>query len=82
MKVKKAYTRNQYNQVSRLTRDTIWENDKNTRKHHTQESQEVMPFLADYHKAERNRQYSTIKTNVKHKWQNGSKKEAPPWNSQ
>ena len=27
-------------------KDTIWESDKNTRKHHTQESQEVGPFPA------------------------------------
>ena len=31
---------------SHLTRDTIWESDKNTRKHHTQESQEVGPCPA------------------------------------
>ena len=27
-----------------LTRDTIWESDRNKRKHDTQESQEVSPF--------------------------------------
>ena len=32
---KKAKIRNRYNQVPHLTRDTIWESDKNTRKHHT-----------------------------------------------
>ena len=32
IKVKKAKIRSRYNQVPHLTRDTIWENDKNTRK--------------------------------------------------
>ena len=31
---------------SHLTRDTIWDSDKNTRKHRAQESQEVDPFPA------------------------------------
>ena len=31
----------------------IWESDKSTRKLHTQESQEVSPFPAGHHKAER-----------------------------
>ena len=39
IKVKKAKTRNLYNQVPHLTQDTIWESDKNTRKHHIRESQ-------------------------------------------
>ena len=30
-----------YNQLPHLTQDTIWESDKNTRKHQIQESQEV-----------------------------------------
>ena len=30
-----AKNRNQYNQVPHLTQDTIWQSDKNTRKHHT-----------------------------------------------
>ena len=47
---------NRYNQVPHLTQDTIWENDKNTRKHHIQESQVVSPFPAVDHKAARNRQ--------------------------
>ena len=47
MKVrKKAKTKNQYNQEPHLTRDAIRETDKNTRKHNTQECQEVSPFLA------------------------------------
>ena len=50
--------------VPHLTRDTIWESYKNTRKHHTQESQEVSPFPVGDHKATRNRQDSIIKTNV------------------
>ena len=58
----------------------IWESDKNTRKHHTKESQEVKPFPAGNHKASKNRQDSIIITNVKLKQQKGSTKEAPPWN--
>ena len=53
---KKANIRNRYNQVPHLTRDTIWENDKKTRKLHKQESQEVSHFPAGDHKAARNRQ--------------------------
>ena len=53
--------RNQYNQVSHLTQDTIWESDKNTRIHHTQESQ-ISPFPACDHKAARNTQDSLTKT--------------------
>ena len=44
------------NQVPHLTRDTIWQSDKNTRKHLTQESQEVSSFQAGDHKAATNRQ--------------------------
>ena len=40
---KQAKIRNQCNQVPHLTQDTIWETDKNTRKHHIQESQEISP---------------------------------------
>ena len=58
---KKANFRNQYNQVLHLTQETIWECDKNTRKHHIQESQEVCPFPAGDHKALRNRQDSMTK---------------------
>ena len=66
MKVrKKAKIRNQYNQVLHLTQDTIWVSDKNTRKHHIQESQEVIPFPAGDHKAAMNRQDSM--TDTKHK---------------
>ena len=53
---KKGKIRNRYNQVPHLTQDTIWESDKDTRKHHTRESQEVSPFPAGDHKAARNRQ--------------------------
>ena len=56
---KKAKIRNQYNQVS--------QSDKNTRKHHTQESQEISPFPAGDQKAARNRQDGITKTNMKHK---------------
>ena len=65
IKVKKAKIRNRYNQVPHLTRDTIWESDKTSRKHHTQENQEVSSFPAIDHKAARNRQDSMIKTIVK-----------------
>ena len=45
IKVKKEATiRNRYNQILHLTQDTIWESDKNTRKHDTQKSQEVSSF--------------------------------------
>ena len=69
---------NQYNQVPHTTRDTIWESDKNTRKHNTKESQEASLFPACDHKAARYRQDSLTK-NMKHKYQKGSSKEAPPW---
>ena len=48
---KKANIRNRYNQVPHLTQDIIRESDKNTRKHYTQESQEVRQvwvILSDY----------------------------------
>ena len=44
---------------------TTWESDKNTRKHHIQESQEVSHFPAGDHKAAMNRQGSM--TDTKHK---------------
>ena len=53
---KKANIRNQYNQAPHLTHDTTWESNKNTIKHHTQESQEVSPFPAGDRKATTNRQ--------------------------
>ena len=62
---KKVKIRNRHNQVPHLTQDTTWESDKNTRKHHTQESQEASPFPAGDHKAAMNRQDST--TDTKHK---------------
>ena len=40
--------------------------DKNTRKHHTQESQEVSPFPVGDYKAERNRHDGIIKQTRKH----------------
>ena len=52
---------------SEVDQDTIWESDKNTRKHHTQESQEVSPSPSGDHMAASNRQDSIIKTNVNHK---------------
>ena len=42
-----------------------WENDKNNRKHHTQESQEVSPFPASDLKAAMNRQESMTNMNYK-----------------
>ena len=63
---KKAKIRNRYNQVPHLTQTTTWESDKNTRKHHIQESQEFSPSPAGDHKeAEMNRQESM--PNTKHK---------------
>ena len=49
------------NQVPHLTLDTIWESDKNTRKHYIPEIQEVSAFLAGNHKATWNRHDSVIK---------------------
>ena len=60
-----GYIRNRHNQVPHLAQDTTWESDKQTRKHHTQESQEVSPFPAGDHKATMNRQESM--TNKKQK---------------
>ena len=70
--------RNRYIQVPYMTQNTRWESDKNTRKHNTQESQEVSPFPAKDHKAARIRQDSITKINKK----KGSTKEAPSWNGQ
>ena len=50
IKVKqRAKTGNRYNQVPQLTRDTIWESDKKTRKHQLQESAEISPSPAGDH---------------------------------
>ena len=59
---KQAQIRNRYNQASHLTQDTRSESDKNTKKHHIQESQEVSPFPAVDHKAAMNRQDSVTDT--------------------
>ena len=48
---------NRYNQLPNLTRDTIGKSNKNTRKHHTKESQEVRHFPQ---KAARNIHYGAI----------------------
>ena len=56
VKVKKAKIRKQYNQVPQLSRDTIRESDKKDKKHHIQESPEVITFQEGDHKAARNRQ--------------------------
>ena len=47
----KAKIMNQYNHVTHLTQDIVWESDKYTRKHQIQESQEVSPFPAGDYKA-------------------------------
>ena len=44
--------------------NTIWESDTNTRKHNTQENQEVSPFPAGDHKATRNRLESITKIHM------------------
>ena len=78
MKVmKNAKIRNQYNQLSLLTQDTIRESDKNPRKHHTHESKELKLFPAGDHKAT---QYD--QTHTKHKIQKRPIKEVPHWNRQ
>ena len=48
----KAKIKNRHNQAPHLTRDTTWESDKNTIKHHIQE---VSPFPAGDHNATMNR---------------------------
>ena len=48
-----------------MTQDIVWESDKNTRKHHIQDSQEVSPFPTDDLKAASNRHSSMAKTNNK-----------------
>ena len=53
---KKATLWNWYNLAQHLTKDTTWESDKNTTKHHIQGSQEVRPFPACDLKAAMNRQ--------------------------
>ena len=55
---KKTKIRNQYNQVPHETQHTMWESDKNIRKHHTQD---VSHFPAANHKALGNRQDIIIK---------------------
>ena len=48
-----------------LTQDITWESDKNTIRHHIQESQDISPFPAGDHKAAMNIQENMI--NTKHK---------------
>ena len=52
---KKAKIRKRYNQLPNLTQVTTWESDKNTRKHHIQDSEEDSPFPAGGHKAAMNK---------------------------
>ena len=63
---RKTKIRNLYNQEPYLTRNTMWERDKNTRKHNTQESQEVNHFTAGDNVAARNRQDSKTKIKMTH----------------
>ena len=62
----KAKIMKRYNQVPHLTQSTIWKSDKNTRKQHTEESQEVSHFTAGDYKAAWNRHDSMTKTHTKH----------------
>ena len=62
---KNAKIRNRYNQVPHLAQDITWESDKNTRKYHIQESQEVSHFPTGDHKAAMNRQDSKTDTKTK-----------------
>ena len=68
----KAKARNRYNQVPNLTRDAIWESDKNKESSHIREPR-GQPFSKQVptssHKTARNRQDSIIKANVKRKYQ-------------
>ena len=75
---KGAKIRNRYNQVPHLTQDT---NGKvtNSQLDTTNESQEVSPFLAGYHKAHIVAKRHSKRKTEKHK---RSTKEVPPWNSQ
>ena len=77
---KKLMIRNQYTHVPHLTQDTIWESDKITKTSHTRERR-GQPIPID-NKAERNRQDSMTKKNMKDKKQKESTKEALSWNGQ
>ena len=63
---KQAKIRKRFNQIPHLALDTILESDKNIRKRHIQESQEVIPFPTGDHKAARNRQYSITNKHETH----------------
>ena len=65
---KKAKIRNRNTQVPHLTLDTVSESDKNTRKHHIQESQEISPFKAGDLKAARKRHDRMAKRNANSKY--------------
>ena len=56
---KEGNGQNQYIQATHLAQDTAWESDKNTIKHHIQESQEVILFCSRWPQEN--------KTNTKHK---------------
>ena len=55
---KKVKIRNWYNQVPHLARNIIWNSDKNTRNHHTQDREEASLSPTGDHKTARNRQGS------------------------
>ena len=74
--MKKAKIRNRYNQIKCLTQDTIWESDKNIRKHNIQESQQVSFFPAC---KDQTRQYDRQLETQTAKM---STKGASPWNGQ
>ena len=61
---KKTKVRNRNNQIPHLTQGITWESDKNIRKHHIQESQDVSPLPAADQNATMNRQESM--SNTKH----------------
>ena len=68
------------NQIPHLTKDTIWESDKHTKKHHNRHTNEPSGlFSIGDHKATRNRQDSIMMTE---KHENVSPQEALPWNGQ
>ena len=73
---KKAKIKNRYNQISHLTKHTIRESDKNTRKNHMQVSQEVSPFPAGC--KVQTRQQDRHETQIKKR----STKEVPPLKGQ
>ena len=56
--------RHRYNQAAHVIQNKTWESDKNTIKHHTQESQEVSPFQTGGYN-EQTRKHDKHETNNK-----------------